>query len=136
MRKLVRTLQMTGRRRLPNARSLGGSASRQTLAVVAIGVALALGALAFQEFSARQSAAAAAQWAKADAAGNDEIYTGSIVYMPDEGGTCHQMLFDNQTGRFTDNGYVDCEGALYHGTDGPKQWSTDRLHVISAGFRR
>jgi hypothetical protein len=40
---------------------------------------------------------------------NDEIYTGSILFTPHEGSTCHQFLFDNRTGRFNDNGNVDCD---------------------------
>ena len=44
---------------------------------------------------------------------DDEIYTGSILYMPDMGNVCRQLLFDNHNGQFTDNGYVDCERAAY-----------------------
>ena len=67
---------------------------------------------------------------------DDEIYTGSILYMPDDmGNVCRQLLFDNQNGQFTDNGYVDCARAAYQGRiDGPKRWSAARLRVISTGF--
>ncbi len=66
-----------------------------------------------------------------------EVYTGSILYMPDDGRICRQLLFDNHNGRFSDNGYVDCEAAAYRGAlDVPKQWSVARLHVISTGFVR
>jgi hypothetical protein len=80
----------------------------------------------------RQAAAAAV----ALAADDDDIYTGSILYMPDSGNACRQLLFDNQNGQFTDNGYVDCDRAAYRGTDTtPKHWSAARVRVISSGFR-
>lgn len=71
------------------------------------------------------------------AASNDEIYTGSILYMPFEGRVCHQLLFDNRNGNFTDNGTVDCLSAAYEGEDGvPRQWSSARARVISMAFRK
>jgi hypothetical protein len=108
--------------------------ARQVLVVLAIGMALTLGLLATNEYvNSRQRAAAAA----AAALNDDEIYTGSILYMPDEGRFCHQVLFDNHTGVFTDNGNVDCERASYHSAVGtPKQWSAARVRVISTGFRQ
>ena len=55
----------------------------------------------------------------------------------DKGKICRQILFDNHTGQFTDNGYVDCERAVYHGaSDPPKRWSAARVRVIGTGFRR
>jgi hypothetical protein len=56
--------------------------------------------------------------------------------MPDTSNVCHQWLFDNHSGQFTDNGNVDCLRAAYRGAlDGPKQWSAARVRVISTGFR-
>jgi hypothetical protein len=55
---------------------------------------------------------------------------------PDTSNVCHQWLFDNHNGQFSDNGYVDCQRAFYQGsTDSPKQWSAVRVRVISTGFR-
>jgi len=109
---------------------------RQSFGVIAIGALLAgslYGTAEYVTALRRASAAAAA----AAAANDDEIYTGSILYMPNEGRTCHQLLFDNLTGRFTDNGYVDCVNAAYRSaSDMPKQWSAARVRVISTGFRR
>ena len=102
--------------------------------MVAIGATLALGAVATDEFVTTKSRTAAAAAAEPN---DDEIYTGSILYMPDTSNICHQWLFDNHNGLFTDNGYVDCLRAAYRGAfDGPKQWSAARLRVISTGFRR
>jgi len=106
---------------------------RQTLGVVAVGVSLGTGLFAIADYFTAQ------HWLKpATAARNGgEVYTGSVLYMPQEGRNCRQMLFDNQTGRFTDNGSVDCENAAYRGVDGnsPKQWSSARARVIADGFR-
>jgi hypothetical protein len=66
-----------------------------------------------------------------------EVYTGSILYVPDEGKICRQVLFDNRTGRMQDNGLVDCEHAYYQGTSEiAMQWSNARARVISESFRQ
>jgi hypothetical protein len=101
---------------------------RQASVVIALGITVALGALVSDRYAALKRQPAAAQ-------GDEEIYTGSILYMPDEGNVCRQLLFDNHNGRLTDNGHVDCERAFYQGGLGsPKQWSAARLRVISGGF--
>ena len=106
---------------------------RQTLGVVAVGALLGTSLFAIADYFTEQ------HWVRpAPAARNaGEIYTGSVLYMPPEGRNCRQMLFDNNTGRFTDNGSVDCESAAYRGVDGnqPKQWSSARARVIADGFR-
>jgi hypothetical protein len=69
-------------------------------------------------------------------ADSDEIYTGSILYLPYEGSNCRQLLFDNRNGRFTDDGYIDCaQASSRSGINSPKQWSAARAKVISMGFR-
>jgi len=108
---------------------------RQTLGVVAVGAVLGTGLFAIADYFTVQ------HWVKpatAAARNAGEIYTGSVLYMPQEGRNCHQMLFDNNTGRFTDNGSVDCENAAYRGVDGnlAKQWSSSRTRVIADGFRQ
>ena len=107
---------------------------RQSLGVVAVGVVFGTSLFAIADYSTVQ------HWVRpATAARNaGEIYTGSVLYMPQEGRNCHQMLFDNNTGRFTDNGAVDCENAAYRGIDGnqSKQWSSARARVIADGFRQ
>jgi hypothetical protein len=107
---------------------------RQSLGVVAVGVLLGTGLFAIADYFTVQ------HWVKpATAARNaGEIYTGSVLYMPPEGHNCRQMLFDNQTGRFTDNGSVDCENAAYRGVNGnlSMQWSSARARVIADGFRQ
>jgi hypothetical protein len=104
---------------------------RQVLVIIGIGATLALGALGTDGYMiAKREKAAAAK------PNGDEIYTGSILYMPDTSNVCHQWLFDNHNGRFSDNGYVDCERAFYQGgPESPKQWSAARVRVISTGFR-
>jgi hypothetical protein len=122
-------------KRLPRLKKTGprvGNGSRQVMVVVAIGGALALGALGTDKLIIAKHNKAAAAPVPSDG----EIYTGSILYMPDTSNVCHQWLFDNHNGQFTDNGDVDCERAAYRGAlDGPKQWSAARVRVISTGFR-
>jgi hypothetical protein len=107
---------------------------RQAVVVLAIGALVGLGLLATDEYvTVRQRAAAAAA---AAAQSDGEIYTGSILFMPDNGNICRQLLFDNHTGLFTDNGNVDCERAAYQSPAEPKRWSAARVRVISDGFRQ
>ena len=106
---------------------------RQTLGVVAVGAVLGTSLFAIADYFTVQ------HWVRPATAVRNagEIYTGSVLYMPAEGRNCRQMLFDNNTGRFTDNGAVDCENAAYRGVDGnlAKQWSSARARVIADGFR-
>jgi hypothetical protein len=131
---IIGSRPMYRRARRRKARSHRFDGLRQTLGVIAVGVLIGTSLFATGEYvTALQRASAAAA---AAAANDEEIYTGSILYMPDEGRACHQLLFDNHTGRFTDNGYVDCENAAYGGAGGqPRQWSSARVRVISTGFR-
>ncbi len=119
------------RRRPVKARSRVRTGSRQPVVVFVIAATLAFAAFAADKYAAAQRQAAAAATGPDD----EEVYTGSILYMPNDGIICRQLLFDNHNGRFTDNGYVDCEQAAYRGSlDVPRQWSVARLQVISTGF--
>jgi hypothetical protein len=119
---------------------------RQAAVVTAISVVLAAGLFAAGGYVVQQRRGPATVKAfiktapgsaeVASASGGDEIYTGSILYIPYEGSNCRQILFDNRNGRFTDNGYVDCLNAeAQSGIGSPKQWSAARVRVISDGFR-
>jgi len=130
-----------------NARPRRRDSVRQIATVVAVAASLAVGLFAAGRYIAARplvghvmTAAAGGATTKTAAAGTavgeDDIYTGSILYMPEEGGTCRQLLFDNQTGRFSENGYVDCVNAAYHSPREPKLWSAARARVIANGFRR
>jgi hypothetical protein len=118
--------------RLPRQKRLPRrNRTRQVCIVLASAGVFAVAALQIAGYATAKPKPAVA----ADAQGDEEIYTGSILYMPDEGDVCRQILFDNHNGRFTDNGYVDCEQAAYQGSsDAPRQWSAARLRVISSGF--
>ncbi len=109
------------------------NSSRQTLVVGAIGTILAMGTLAATEFVRLSGERAVTAVVKEDAT---EAYTGAILYVPDYGNVCRQLLFDNRNGQFTGSGYVNCAVALYHVTvGGPREWSSPRAEVIGAGFR-
>jgi hypothetical protein len=107
---------------------------RQTAVVVTIGTLLGVALFVTGGYLTVGRHAAAPQPAVAQ--NDDELYTGSILYMPDDGRVCHQLLFQNLTGRFVDNGYVDCAAATASiESDDPKQMSSARAKVISTGFR-
>ncbi len=113
---------------------------RQTVAVIAIGALLAVGLFATGKYVAAGPrapvATVPANIGTAASAGDDEIYTGSILSMHDYGRTCRQLLFDNRDGRFTDNGDVDCRRAAYRSPTEPLKWSAARARVIADGFRQ
>jgi hypothetical protein len=66
---------------------------------------------------------------------DDEIYTGAILFVPDDGKVCRRFLFDNRTGRLSDSGLVDCESAYYR-APGAASPSVARTQAISETFRR
>jgi hypothetical protein len=68
-------------------------------------------------------------------ANDDEIYTGSIVFMPTEGDECWQRLIDNQTGRQWDKGFVSCNAVGSSIAQPGRLSSGDRLGAIRKGFR-
>jgi len=132
--------------RSAKVRPIAGNAAHQVFIVIATGATLGLGAVSVNGYmtspkqetvSTEVGAGRAGQAATTAAAGqnDNDVYTGSIVYMPDNGTLCRQLLFDNETGQFTDNGYVDCDQAIYNGIHGPKHWSAARIEVIATGFR-
>lgn len=110
----------------------GNGAGQVFIVVIAIASVLGLGALATDQYltiAKRQSAGTF------ESARGNAIYTGSILYVPDTGNRCHQWLFDNQNGRFNDKGDINCDDVADQELDGPKNWSTARIRVISDGFR-
>jgi hypothetical protein len=119
---------------LRKARPRGRDTVRQTLTVIMVGAALGVSLFAIGEYITQRQHDIAPAVAVAAIAGED-AYTGSVLYMPEQGRTCHQVLFNNQTGRFSDNGEVDCVAAAYRSPNEPKQWSSARTRVISSGFR-
>lgn len=131
--------------RRPKARPSARDSVRQIAVVVVVGVSIGAGLFVGSQYVtapspvarlATRTAAVKSKTATAGTAvGDDSIYTGSILYMPQEGRTCRQLLFDNQSGRFSDNGYVDCVDAAYRSPGEPKFWSAARARVISNSFR-
>ena len=117
-------------------RSKGRPCSYWTLRQLAVAIApfLSLGLLtsgAYLFIRDRIPSVAVAQ-AVPVAQSDDEIYTGSILYTPYGGRICRQILFDNRTGRSSDNSYVDCEHAAYRGASD----KGSRVQSISSWFRR
>jgi hypothetical protein len=113
-------------------RSRRSERARRIAAVAAVMAVLAAGL-----FAARETTVAL--WTPAKPAAtpsDDEIYTGAILFVPDDGKTCRRFLFDNRTGRLSYNGLVDCESAYYQNREGsPAQMSIARTQAISETFR-
>jgi len=66
---------------------------------------------------------------------DDEIYTGSILFVPNDGKICRQLLFDNRTGLMNDNGLVDCQHAYYRNAADRQGSAAGRAQIISESFR-
>ncbi len=68
---------------------------------------------------------------------DDDLTTGSIVFVPVLGNRCRNRLIDNATWRIRDNGFVDCRAALAQSANVRRlQWSSPRIDVIRDGFLR
>lgn len=69
------------------------------------------------------------------AQGDDDLSTGSIVFVPIFGNDCRRRLIDNATWQIRDNGVVDCNAALAQNTHGRRfGWSAARVDVVRQGF--
>jgi len=123
-------------------RSKRKSDRRRLFALVPVFAAIiAAGFLGAEQLVTAQRPATPAETAQSSikqaAMADDEIYTGSILFMPDDGKLCRQLLFDNRTGRVSDNGMVDCGRAYLQSLNGVlMQGSSVRARVISESFRR
>jgi len=68
---------------------------------------------------------------------DDEIYTGSILFMPHIGNDCRQNLLDNLTGQIRENGVVACDAALASSNGGQtRTLSAARVEAIRDGFAK
>lgn len=67
--------------------------------------------------------------------GDDDLATGSIIFVPVMGNTCRKKLIDNTTWLIRDEGPVDCRAALARGAHGNQLgWSASRVDIIRNGF--
>jgi len=67
---------------------------------------------------------------------DDELRTGSILFVPVFGTRCRQRLIDNATWRIRDGDEVDCRTALARHNLPKPIWSSARVDVVRDGFRR
>jgi hypothetical protein len=113
-------------------RSGRSEGARRALAITAV-----IGVLAAGVFAAREAIVELSKPVPLAAKpSDDEIYTGAILFVPDDGKTCRRFLFDNRTGRLSYNGLVDCESAyLQNRNPSPAQMSIARTQAISETFR-
>ena len=69
---------------------------------------------------------------------SDEVYTGSIYFVPAAGAYCWERLLDNRNGDMWDKGYIDCEGVLEPpppAKDPSGGMSGERMRAISRALR-
>jgi hypothetical protein len=105
---------------------------RRITAVVAVLALLGAGLFAARDVKIELTSAK-----PAPTPSDDEIYTGSILFVPDDGKVCRRILFDNRNGRLSNGGLVDCESAYYRSPNAPPaQMSVARTQAISETFRR
>ena len=67
---------------------------------------------------------------------DNELYTGSIIFIPTRGERCWQRMLDNRDGKLWDKGYVSCDEAISQLLDSKRHGGTAvRLRKISKVFR-
>lgn len=105
--------------------------ARRITAVVAVLALLAAGLFAARDVKIQLTSAK-----PVPTPSDDEIYTGSILFVPDDGKVCRRVLFDNRSGQLSDGGLVDCQSAYYRSPNAPPaQMSIARTQAISETFR-
>jgi len=68
---------------------------------------------------------------------DDDLTTGSIVFVPDAGNTCRQNLIDNRTWEVRENGTLPCHEALAAAPHRRAAGSgATRLDIIRESFRK
>lgn len=72
--------------------------------------------------------------AVAQAADDDDIYTGTILITPPRGDDCWQRYLDNHTGQIWDHGTVSCDAAALRSVT-TRPSNSPRLEAIAKGFR-
>jgi hypothetical protein len=84
-----------------------------------------------------------APWGSLRIAGNgpgfgqtdDDLATGSVIFVPILGNSCRKKLIDNATWYIRDIGPVDCREALARGALGNQLgWSASRVDMVRNGF--
>jgi len=69
---------------------------------------------------------------------SDELYTGSIYFVPSIGDYCWQRMLDNRNGDMWDKGYVDCDAVLEPQKPEPspqRSMSGERMLAIGKALR-
>jgi hypothetical protein len=113
-------------------RRSGRSERRRRIAAIAAVLAVLTAGL----FAARETKIELSATKPVATPSDDEIYTGSILFVPDDGKVCRRFLFDNRNGRLSYGGLVDCESAYYRSPNAPPaQMSVARTQAISETFR-
>jgi hypothetical protein len=68
---------------------------------------------------------------------DDDLATGSIIFVPILGNTCRKKVIVNATWQIHDKGVVDCRAALAQGAYGNQLgWSATRVDIIRDAFNK
>lgn len=67
---------------------------------------------------------------------DDDIYTGSILYVPPRGDDCRLRSLDNHTNRVSERGAISCNDALAKSAAREVEIAPTRIEAIRKGFRR
>lgn len=116
----------------------GNKNDRRDIAQTMLAFACLAAVVAFSLFvDTRQSGVTSRTAAGPHIPTEEEIYTGSILFMPYQGNDCRQSLLDNLTGQIRDNGVVPCDSAMLDAGNGQRRaWSAARVDAIRDGFSR
>ena len=124
-------MRSIGKRRTAERRHwFGRDGWRALVACLCLAPVLAIGAyLGSEALSSNRGQALRA------ANGDDELKTGSILFVAQFGDRCRRRVIDNATWLISDNGSVDCGTALAQARASTPQLSSARVDVIRNGFR-
>jgi hypothetical protein len=113
------------------------SSERRDLAQATLALACLAAAVIFSLFGDSGRSSITRQAVTPHALSDEEIYTGSILFMPYQGNDCRQNLLDNLTGQIRENGVVPCDSAILQtGSKQARAWSAARVDAIRDGFAR
>jgi hypothetical protein len=132
-----KTAKMQSRRNTrshdPAARAWLGRDGLRGLATMLLLAALFGAGIYFGGSPPATKQASASPWAPSD----DDLSTGSILFVPPLGNSCRHRLIDNATWQIVDNGMVDCGFALAHRAQiNIPKWSAARVGIVRDGFRQ
>jgi hypothetical protein len=125
----------TGNTRSAKRRALAQDLSRAaivTFVLVGAGAVTAIAGIGWQISSPPKKAAVRS----ASVAGNGDLTTGSVVFVPTSGDICRQSEIDNATWQIRQVGEVPCQQALSAAAHKDEPGAGTRIAIIRNSFRK